>query len=158
MITIEAKRRGIEKNLQEMINRASSMAPFFNKNVYAQYQNVQRKRWMTENQSEAGTPAWPELNSTYKKWKVVKYASSPGRGTKMMIATDTLRKSVIGPGEGFRKIVTPRSLTIATTIQYAEHADKARTFSKYSPETMREFYAMIGDFIFKNKIKVFTNA
>lgn len=125
-----------------------------NRNVVRAYQNLQRKRWMTENESEGRK--WEPLNPTYAKAKRKKWAAAPGGGRKMLIASGKLYQSVIGPGEGFRKVATPRQLIISTSVEYAVHVNEARPFTRWSRESIAEFQRMIKDFIFKNKLKVHT--
>ena len=157
MITVQVKSAGVEEWLKNLTLRSNSLTSFLNKNVVAQYRNLQRKRWMTENQSEAGTPPWMPLNPTYRTRKLKQFQSYPGRGTKMLVATNTLFKSVIGPGEGFRKIVTPKQLILGTTIPYATHVDELRTFTTWGDESRKIFSEMITDYIFKNRIRTYTN-
>jgi hypothetical protein len=145
---IARTQKSITYRLDGMLNRQKAIRSFLDRNIYTMYQNVQRSRWMTENASE-GTP-WEKLNPSYAQSKLKKFKDFPGRGTKMMIATNTLFQSVIGPGEGFRKVVTDRSITILTSIPYAKHADAARTFTTYSVETKKRFRKAVAQYIFNN--------
>lgn len=155
-VTLSAKNSGIEGFLKGLTMRSASLQSFLNRNVYRAYQNIQRKRWITENVSETGQ--WTPLSPSYAKAKKTRFKSYPGAGQKLLIATDKLRKSVIGPGEGFRKITTPRSLIITTATPYAEHVDASRTFSTYSRESISELNGMIKDFVFKNIVRPHNNA
>lgn len=156
MISIEMKQQGISEYLKSLTMRAASLQSFLNNNVVKQYQNIQRKRWITENNSETGQ--WAPVSTDYAKAKKRRFASYPGRGTKLLIATGKLQKSVIGPGDGFRKVTTPRSLTISTSVEYAPYVDKERSFSTYGRESIAELKGMIKDFVFKNIVRTHTNA
>lgn len=156
MISMQFKARGITEFLKGVTMRAGSLQSFLNKNVVKQYQNIQRKRWMTENNSETGQ--WQPLTVEYAKAKKRRFASYAGKGEKLLIATGKLQKSVIGPGDGFRKIATPRSLIISTSVEYAPYVDEARSFSSYGRESVAEINRMIKDFVFKNIMRAHTNA
>jgi hypothetical protein len=71
----------------------------------------------------------------------------------MMIATNSLFKSVIGPGNGFRAIMTPRQFIVLTSVEYAREADERRTFMSWSDGTMKEFRRMISQYVFKDRVK-----
>lgn len=132
------------------MDRANSIESYLNRVVVDQYQIVQRKRWMTENASEG--QRWEALNPIYAASKLTRFKSYEGGGTKMLIATGKLFKSVIGPGAGFRKVTTPRSLTISTTNEYAEYVDEVRPFTRYSRETIKKINQGVFDYITRNKI------
>lgn len=142
--------RGINQVLEGYVNRANSLESYLNRVVVEQYRIVQRKRWITENASE-GTQ-WDRLNPTYARYKLSAFKAYEGAGTKILIATGKLFKSVIGPGAGFKKVTTPRSLTISTTVDYAGHVDEVRPFTRYSSETIRKIHKGIVDYIVKNKV------
>lgn len=163
MISMQFKARGITEFLKGVTMRAGSLQSFLNKNVVKQYQNIQRKRWMTENKSETGQGdsaihEWQPLTVEYAKAKKRRFASYAGKGEKLLIATGKLQKSVIGPGDGFRKIATPRSLIISTSVEYAPYVDEARSFSSYGRKSVAEINRMIKDFVFKNIMRAHTNA
>lgn len=143
--------RGIENRLEKYLEREAALQSYLNKNVVEQYRNIQRRRWMTENASEG--QVWDRLNPGYAAQKKRVYALYPGRGTKMMIRTGDLFESVIGPGKGFRKIATPRSLVISTTNPYAADANAQRNFTSYSAKTRADLYRGISEFIFRGIIK-----
>lgn len=148
---LETVRAGITNYLKALRQREKALQGFLNRNVLEMYRNLQRRRWMTENASEG--KAWMPLNPGYAARKKKVYAGYPGKGTKKLIATNTLFLSVIGPGKGFRKVTTPRSLWIATTIEYAQHVDDARSFTQWSKRSQKEITGAVADFVFKNKLK-----
>lgn len=148
-ITIKTIKSETKATLQGMINRPASLRSFFDRNIYPMYQNVQRERWMTENASEGAR--WKELNADYAKAKRTRFAQYPGRGTKMLIATNTLFQSVVGPGEGFKKIIEDRRMRIVTTVPYAKYVDEARTFTKFSRATTLRFRKALNQYIFRGK-------
>lgn len=131
-----------------VVAKANSSQAFLNRIVYPMYQNIQRERWMTE-----GFGKWPKLNTRYARYKRVKFASFPGQGTKMMIATNRLQKSVVGPGDGHRKIATDKKLIVGTTVEYAEHANKARPFDQMPVKFWNEVGQAYMDFVLGRKSK-----
>lgn len=132
------------------------MQGFLNRDVVEAYRNIQRKRWVTENASEGGeSKRWAALNPAYAKRKLTQFAGYEGAGKKMLIATGKLYKSVIGPGAGFRKVATNKTLTISTSVEYAQHVDEARSFTTYSKASILGLRKMIRDFMFYNRIGVY---
>lgn len=150
--TLSTVSDGISKMLRGMRQRERAMQGYLNRNVLEQYRNIQRERWMTEGKSEGGVK-WTRLNAAYARRKRKIYAQYEGAGTKMLIATGKLFKSVIGPGEGFRKVVTPTRLYLATTVDYASYVNEARNFSTLGPESEHEIKQGIAQFLFKGILK-----
>lgn len=142
---------GITKMLKGMRQREKALQSYLNRNVLEQYRNLQRRRWMTENASE-GTP-WSSLNPDYARRKLRVFAAYPGAGTKKLVATGKLYQSVIGPGEGFRKIATPRSLYIATTVGYAKYVDEKRSITEWGDQSIAEIRLSVAQFVFKAILK-----
>ena len=149
-VTFEKAQDDIFKYLQGITQRSKSIEGFLNRNVYPEYQNQQRERWETENTSQ-GTQ-WRPLEDKYKKYKAKKFMSYEGRGTKLMIATGRLQRSVIGPDGDHRKLVTPKTLEIATTVEYAKYAAEKRPIMKFSKQNVQKMLDMIVDYIDKNKL------
>jgi len=147
-VNLTVTNNGVSLALTALIDRGRSMQSFLNRNIYRIYQNAQRTRWMTENESEGGR--WKGLNAKYERYKRKRFASYEGAGTKMLIATNRLYKSVIGPGNGQRKIVTNSSMVISTNVGYAKYVDDARSFSTWGPEFRAKIKQSIGDFIMYN--------
>lgn len=145
MIKFVAKELGITDRLNAMRKRANAMQGFLNRNIFTMYQNFQRERWMTENRSEG--VRWERLNPEYQSRKKRQFAAYPGKGTKMLIATGTLLESVIGPGKGFRKVVSPKRLYIFTVLDYARHVNKTRPFTGFSEKSMEKVRVALRDFI-----------
>lgn len=142
---------GIMQNLQSKIDRTKALQSFLNVNVYAQYQVLQRTRWMTEGSSEGDT--WKPVKPAYQKYKASRYAGFPGGGTKMLIRENKLQPSVIGPGDGFKKVVTNESLIISSGVEYAKYVDQERSFSHWSEESLGSMYKMITDFVWHNIVR-----
>lgn len=147
-------RGDISKLFAGYIQRDRAMQGFLNKNVVEFYRNVQRKRWITENQSEGR--AWERLNPKYAERKRKVWRDAPGGGSKMLIASGALQESVIGPGKGFYKVATPRQLIIQTGVKYAQYVDEVRTFTEFSNTTRKELGSMIAKFLFFNEIRTYT--
>lgn len=151
LISVE---KGIERALAGYINRDRAMQSFLNRNVVEAYRNIQRKRWMTENESEG--KRWEKLNPKYAEYKKKKWAGAPGGGRKMLVASGDLVQSVIGPGAGFKKIATPRQLVISSGVKYAKYVDESRTFTEFSQKSLNDIRKMIAEFLFFNIMRPFT--
>jgi len=116
--------------MQNVVKRAEKGTAFLNRVVYPIYQNFQRERWVTQNWGK-----WPALNPKYARQKLRRFASYPGGGRHMMIATGRLVTSVTGEKKrDHRKIVTNRRLIVGTTVPYAKYPDETREFSEMPPQ------------------------
>ena len=146
------------KHFDNLISRANAARTVLSVNVYKIYQNAQRKRWMTEGASEG--KKWKALSPAYierkkimygggqkHKWiggrgkgrpwtKAGKWPSYPGKGTKMLIATNRLYESVVGPHADHRKMVTEKRLIVGTRVKYAHDVNKVRPFNHWSKDTL----------------------
>lgn len=143
---LQSIQTGVTMNLQAKIARGKSLRGWIDRVAYPQYQNLQRERWMTEGASQ-GT-SWPSLNPKYEKYKARKFASFPGGGTKMMIATSRLFNSVIGDDlENHRKIATDTSLEVFSTLDYAQYPNVRRNFTDFSQATMEDLANQAAQYI-----------
>ncbi len=142
----------IQKDLSALLNRTLGIRTYLNTVVYQQYKNAQRKRWMTEGASEG--ERWKDLDPKYAAWKKKRYATSPGQGRKMLIASGRLFSAVVGEGMGegkvqeHRKIVTNKSIEIGWTTPYAPYVDDVREFSDFGDETTEMIEDGVADYIF----------
>lgn len=134
-----------------MLDRSKKTKAYLDRVIYRQYQNAQRKRWISENSSEG--IVWSRLNPKYAESKKKRFAAYPGQGTKMLIATGQLQSDVIGGGSGHRKIVTDDSIAINWTTPYAVAVDSVRTFSTFGEKTMDEMYSGIAKFIMVGELR-----
>jgi len=148
-VSFGSKDDSVEMKLAGMIDRGKAMRSFLNRNIYRIYQNAQRKRWFTENASEG--KAWDTVKEPYRTYKLKKYASYDGSGSKTMVATGALFKAVVGPSNGQYKIVTDHSMTISTSIEYAKYADIARSFTTWGDEFKNKIKQSINDFLILQK-------
>lgn len=129
--------------------------------IYALYQRFQTDRFTSQNSSE-GDP-WPELSAKYADYKRKKFASFPGSGTKMMIASGTLAGAVIGPGAPFsgtdrhRAVFTSTSMQISVDMSgknaagkdfdYAADAAEQRPFMEFSDAHLEQMKEELSQFI-----------
>lgn len=143
-------RKDITNRLEGMLDRNKAFRSFLVRNILPMYQNTQRKRWMSENTSEG--KKWDDLNSDYARAKLTRFKEYPGRGKRMLVATNRLFESVIGPGADFRMVVTDRSLTIRVGTPYAFDVNAERPFDEYSEQTRQKFRKACKDFIIKNQL------
>lgn len=143
--TLKVKNTGASLKIDAMLDRGQSMRSFLNTNIYRIYQNAQRDRWMTVNNSQG--KEWKELDELYAERKRRVYATYEGGGTKILVATGRLFKAVIGTGRGHKKIVTNKSLYIATSVEYAGFVDEVRTFTTWGSPFRQKVMKAITDFI-----------
>lgn len=113
-----------------MIEKADNPRTFIQNVIYPMYQKAQIERWNTENVSEG--QQWKALNPGYAKSKLRRFAAYPYSGTKVLVATGTLLKSVVGSETRYhRKIVTNTGLLVSTTVEYARDVSDVRPFMKF---------------------------
>lgn len=140
---------GVSKRLQGMLDRANSIRSFLDRNIYRMYQNKQRERWMSENQTEG--QQWHAVGEQYARYKKKRFSSYEGAGEKLLIATGNLFHAVIGPGMGQRKIVTNTKLYIAVGVNYAGYVNDIRNFTEWSQRSKEDYAVAIKDFVFHSK-------
>lgn len=126
----------ITQRLKEMVTLADDSSGWLNRNLWRMYVNAQTQRWKTEGESE--NDPWPALSPKYAKYKLKAFKRYPGKGKRMMVATNRLLKSVVGKSSDTRKIVTKRTLRVMTAVEYAEYADEARNFTEFSRKFNRK--------------------
>lgn len=137
---------GIEKKLDSMVNRAKSIKSYFAKVAYPRYQKAQIQRWQTENESEG--ERWTPLNPFYKSIKPFRFAGYDYGGTKMLIATGELLKSVVGKGNSMHQaIFTNTEMVISTSVPYAGYVAYVRPFMEFSQKTIDAWEQDLQDFI-----------
>lgn len=139
--SIKSLNNNIRKHLDEMMEKATHLRGFMERVVYPSYLKAQMKRWMTEGRSDGhgDLPPWQPLSARYKAWKLKRWASAPGGGTKMMIASGRLFQAAMNQGPGHRKIVTDRSLIVGIdpgVVPYAKYVNAERPFFIFSDEMM----------------------
>ena len=128
----------IQGKLDGMLSRARDPAPYIKRKIFPKYQNVQRARWDSENNtSEVDGGLWARLNPSYAARKLKIYKDEYMGGTKMMVATGTLYKAVIGENtDFFRMIISNNRLIFALEIdknhEYFKYTDASRTYTKFS--------------------------
>lgn len=141
--------KGFEDRMNALVSRANTLEGYLNRVVFRQYQKAQLKRWQTENASE-GTK-WTELNPKYARQKVRRYASFPGAGKALMIATGKLVDAATGRDtSGLTKITSATGIRIAINlgeVPYAAYAAKERPFMKFGPTTLGEMRSGLKNFI-----------
>lgn len=161
-----------EERLNGILSRAKSTQGAAAR-IFPLYQQLQTKRFETENQSEG--KRWTPLNTTYAKYKLKRYGggdkrggkgrwtSWPGGGRKMLIGTSTLAGAVIGRGapfEGTDKNVQaykPYSLKISVNVggknaegkpfNYPEYVAQIRPFMSFSAESKNKMKQLMKKYL-----------
>jgi hypothetical protein len=151
MITYKQLEKNIENDLLQMVRRAHDFRGLFNRVLYPMFKKAQLARWSTENSSEG--QKWAPLNAKYREYKLDKFKESPPyNGTKMLIATNRLIDSVIGPSADHRKIVEPKRLIISTTVPYAKYVNEKRNFTHFGRITENRILNVVRLYVMKNKV------
>lgn len=145
----------ISKRLDEIVKRGRDPAAFMERVVYPLYIKGQMKRWMSEGASDGmgSLERWAPLNAKYKASKLRRFASAPGGGTKMLIASGRLYQAATG-GSGIIKLVTGSSITIAVDVPYAKYVNARRNFWKFSSEFEKDLHTRFDKFMFHGKAGV----
>lgn len=131
----------VDKKLSGMIKKFKSGQAFLQMQIYPRYLEHQQFRWQTENWG-----AWKDLNSDYAEKKKRVYASYPGGGIRMMIATGRTINAVLGRNKFHRKIVTEKSLIVGIggtepdgDLEYAKYAGAMRPFMDFENAMGKRF-------------------
>ena len=156
MITAKFDIRGddpISNRLNGMFRRSSiGLQVYLKTEVYKQYQEAQLARWKSGGSGDSSVitsegDKWGALKPAYRKYKRRKFGSMAYGGNQILVATGALLKSVIGPGNGQNLIVSPKSITISTSVSYAPYVNAERQYSKFGPKTMGQIKSGIVGFI-----------
>lgn len=140
--SIKTVKRGITERLNQMTERAGATQGFFLKVVYPRYQKSMLKKWAEEG------PGWARLDAAYAARKAKKYAGYPGAGRKMLIVTDRLRQSVIGPVHSeFKMAVTRSSLVIRTDVPYSSYVNEKRNFATIDASDLAQWKSDLMDYV-----------
>lgn len=146
-------RNDFEKRMNGMINSGGLFRGFLNSTIYSIYQKAQDERFRSENQSEGRK--WKQVRRDYRIRKIREKQRDPNRfpgGDRILIHTGELSRSVVGSDLKFhRKIVSERSITIATTLEYAGFVAETRPFMSFGRTTQKKFSDAVKRFV-KNKI------
>lgn len=135
----------ITEKLDRMIDRAKSTQAYFARIAYPMYQRAQIERWQTENMSQGDR--WKPLKPGYAKYKLRKYAGMDYGGSKILIATGKLLKSVVGPGQGHVAVFKNQFMEIGTLVDYAPDVAEERPFMKFGRETIDDWNKRLRAFI-----------
>lgn len=116
------------------------------------YKNAQMKRWQTANTSEGVGGKWaPIKDKKYAKRKLVKYASYPGGGRKLMVATSELSAAAaLSKFDHASVILSGSRLTITIKLPYASFVNEVRDFTHFGPITTDKIKAEIKKYVVKN--------
>lgn len=153
MITLKSLEGQIENRLLDMMKAGKDFKALLNRNIYPIYQNAQRERWISENTTQG--KQWEKLDENYQRTKLRKYASYPGGGRKILIATGRLYASVVGvdlnnnSSPDHRKLVEAKRMIIKTAVPYAEHVDKLRKFTTFGRDFNDKVRKTIVDYMNK---------
>lgn len=137
---ITAIQSGVQAKLQMMVEKGKSMSSYFNRITFQNFKNVQNARFQTENASQGDKwePIDPE--SRYGKLKPKKFATYPGAGRALMVATGKLASGALAKDSAnYYKAVTDRSFIIGMnldSVPYAKHAGDARPYMTVNSETL----------------------
>lgn len=140
---------GIGNFLRGMTEKASLTRGWLNRVAYPTIINAQRMRWASENATEGSS--WTALNQLYANRKLRKYASYPGAGRKMLIATGRLVAGVLGDNQNDHyKLVSDNRLEVGTTIPYAGYVNEARNFTDLGPATVADLDQRLRDYLLRD--------
>lgn len=144
---------GVTKSLEEMIQRGKSVSAYLNRVLLRKFQKAQIERWKTENQSEK--EKWQPLTPAYKTYKLKKFASYPGGGRSLMIATGRLASGAQARDAAyFYKIVSDSQFVIGintSALPYSVYPGEMRPYMEFSDETLQDWKAGIRSYICKGE-------
>lgn len=146
---ISVTKDGIKQALNKMLKRSNQLAAYMQRVILPQYYRAQEQRWITENTSEGA--AWHPILPSYAAWKRRKYASAPGSGQKLMVATSRLSFAATGrsPSDGY-KLITDTAFVVGINdeaIPYAKHVAKERPIMEFSDATINKWKNQIYGYV-----------
>jgi hypothetical protein len=139
---------GIDKQLDGALQ--TIVYPF----LFEGDQSVQARRWMSQGASE-GYP-WKPLNKSYAKYKLKRYASYPGGGSKLLVAKSRLLGANTGrPTQGgdINKLIQNGTLYVRVAVPYAGYVNSDREIKRFSPETYRAVTDKVKQYM-KQKVSI----
>jgi hypothetical protein len=145
---VGVKADGISDYLNGMLNRTQTIQTFLRRVIYPQYTRAQERRWMTENMSEGSR--WTALAPGYARSKRTRYASYPGAGEKLMVATGALSFAAVGRGRGAYRMITNEKFVVGiddTEIPYAKWAAEDRPIMEFSEDRVEDWNRQIARYI-----------
>jgi len=132
--------------LTDMILKAKTPRAFFSRVIYPEYKKAQVERWQTENTSQG--EHWVPLNPTYSKYKKTRFAAYPYGGTRMLVATGKLLKSITGEEtRDHVAIFTDSSMTVGTSLDYAAYVADTRPIVEFDEAMIDHWVEMVQNFI-----------
>jgi hypothetical protein len=127
-------RDDIAKDLEAIAERGASFQSYFNHILYPLYQNAQIERWESQNATQGET--WAPITPVYAKQKKKKFASYPGAGTVLMVATEELYRAARGEGNSL-KMADDTMLRVSIDLDalpYAKYPGVMRPFMLFSDQ------------------------
>lgn len=135
-ISVSIKADNVSKVLSGMLSRAGLARGWLNRVAYPMVVEAQRMRWASEGASEGDS--WKRISEPYATRKLKRFASYPGGGRKMLIATGHLVASVTGDEtKDHYKLVEDTRLETGTLVGYGKYVNDERNFTKLGPTTVQ---------------------
>lgn len=151
--SFETTKNGVQMGLEGIIRRGKSVSAYLNRVLFPLYQQAQINRWQSQNSSQTGQ--WAELKPSYVKIKAKKFASYPGAGQAIMVATGKLAAGAQARDTAlYYKLITDQSFTISVNrgaIPYAQYPGVMRPYMSFNEDTILTWKAGIRDYICKGK-------
>jgi len=141
-------KKTLDKAFKNLLASDRFFPGWANRELIPAYSDMQLRRWKSKNSESGGL--WKPLNKAYAKRKLDRFASMPGGGRKMLIASGRLLAGVIppearsqlsvqGPSEEFRKVVTKNSVVLSTAVPYAKYVNEEREFTSVAQQYRRKW-------------------
>lgn len=139
----------VAKKHAQLLNADRKIQSALARDIYVMYQNAQVRRFASVSGNAGGTTSegdsWPGLSASYRKYKPRRFSRYPEGGRRMLIATGSLMRVVIGTSRqlsnpesgaqlGHRKITEPRRLIVAIEGQYPKYVNEVRPFMSFGKQ------------------------
>lgn len=149
----EVTKDGITAEIRAMIQRGRSPSSYMQRITYPKYINAQIQRWQSENTTQG--PKWEALSPAYAKRKKRKFATYPGAGNVLMVATGRLADASQGRKNAL-KMITDRQMRVGVDVgalPYAVYPGLIRPFMEFSDATIQKWVDGIARYVMTGEVK-----
>lgn len=119
------------QRLEDMVSKGKDSRSFIKKHLKPFYIDAQRERFDSENVSQGSQ--WEALSPKYAKYKLKKYATFPGGGRKINVATGRLYRTLtFQEDNAINEMTDDRTWIVIFDVPYGKFVNEARPVLKFN--------------------------